>query len=320
MTTNNPLVSVLMPAYNHEKYIRSAINSIIEQTYKNIELIIIDDGSTDRTADAINELRPVCEKRFVKTTIEFKKHSGALFVIKNLISLAKGEFIFFIASDDLAKPFAIEKEIEFLNENPEYGLAVGDNEIINSEGKTIFWDKNKNPVSKPSQAIYKTFGEFLQQRSKVNFRSKNFGKYNTLFRENYIPNGSLMRRKIFEKFELPDDPEILEDWFIMLQIAKYSKMKFLNEILFSYRWHNSNTINKLDQKAISDKTRNYEKNILSHIQNSNMTPEINDVITNGYLYKKQGIPLVFEILTYKKEKVKIKKIKFLGIKILEFCK
>lgn len=320
MRTNNPLVSVLVPAYNHEKYILSAINSIIEQTYQNIELIIIDDGSTDKTAKILKELQPACEHRFVNTIIELKKHSGRLSVIKDLITLAQGEFIFFIASDDIAKPFAIEMEVDFLSKNPAYGLAVGDNEIINSNGIKIFWDKYKNPVFKDSQAVYKTFGEFLQKRSNIKFLSKNFGKYNTLFRENYIPNGSLMRRELYNKFQFPEDPDILEDWFIVLQIAKYSKMKYFNEILFSYRWHNTNTIKQLNQKAITDKTRNYEKNILKTIPNSNLTPEIKDVIRNGYLYKKQGIPFVFEILTYKKDNIKLKKVKFLGIKILEFNK
>ena len=320
MRTNNPLVSVLVPAYNHEKYILSAINSIIKQTYQNIELIIIDDGSTDKTAQILKELRPACERRFVHTIIELKKHSGRLSAIKDLIALAQGEFIFFIASDDIAKPFAIEMEVDFLSKNPAYGLAVGDNEIINSNGTKIFWDKDKNPVFKDSQAVYKTFGEFLQKRSNIKFLSKNFGKYNTLFRENYIPNGSLMRRELYNKFQFPEDPDILEDWFIVLQIAKYSKMKYFNEILFSYRWHNTNTIKQLNQKAITDKTRNYEKNILKTIPNSNLTPEIKDVIRNGYLYKKQGIPFVFEILTYKKDNIKLKKVKFLGIKILEFNK
>ena len=321
MTTNNPLVSVLMPAYNHEKYIRSAINSIIEQTYQNIELIIIDDGSTDKTTQILKELRSACERRFVHTIIELKKHSGRLSVIKDLIALAQGEFIFFIASDDIAKPHAIEMEVDFLSKNPDYGLAVGDNEIISSEGKRIFWDENKNTIFNPSQAVYRTFGEFLQKRSKVKFLSRNFGKYNTLFRENYIPNGSLMRREIFDKFQFPEDSDILEDWFIILQIAKYSKMKYFNKIFFSYRWHNSNTIKKLDQKSITDKTRNYEKNELKRQQDfNNINPELLDVINNGYLYKKQGIPFVFEILSYKKDESKIKKIKFLGIKIFELKK
>ena len=60
----NPLVSVIIPAYNHEKYIKKAIESIINQTYENIELIIVDDGSDDFTWNKIQEMKPLCEKRF----------------------------------------------------------------------------------------------------------------------------------------------------------------------------------------------------------------------------------------------------------------
>ena len=60
------LVSVVIPAYNHEKYIQTTIESVIAQTYKNIELLILDDGSSDNTWNKIQEMREKCERRFVR--------------------------------------------------------------------------------------------------------------------------------------------------------------------------------------------------------------------------------------------------------------
>ena len=134
------LVSVLIPAYNHENYVQETINSIINQTYQNIELIIIDDGSKDSTWQKIQELQVECEKRFVRVVFETKQNEGSCKTLNKLLSLAQGEFVYIIASDDLAKPNAIEKEVEFLANNEDYALVVGDNEIIDSEGKRAYWE------------------------------------------------------------------------------------------------------------------------------------------------------------------------------------
>ena len=76
MNDNNPLVSVLIPAYNHEKYVQDAIKSIMEQTYQNIELIVIDDGSKDSTWQKIQDMKSECEKRFTRVHFETKQNEG----------------------------------------------------------------------------------------------------------------------------------------------------------------------------------------------------------------------------------------------------
>src|SRR5574344_1018426 len=131
--STNPLVSVVIPAYNHEKYVKEAIYSIINQTYEKIELIIVDDGSKDSTWEKINELKEDCLKRFRNVIFESQENKGSCDTLNHLLDLAKGEYIYLIASDDIAKPNAIEKEVEFLINNADYALCVGDNEIIDSD-------------------------------------------------------------------------------------------------------------------------------------------------------------------------------------------
>ena len=128
-----PLVSVVIPAYNHENYVEETIKSIMNQTYRNIELMVVDDGSKDTTWQKIKELETECKNRFTNVCFETKKNEGTCETLNRLISLANGEFIYFIASDDVAKPQAIEKELNFLTKNDDYVLAVGNNEFIDKD-------------------------------------------------------------------------------------------------------------------------------------------------------------------------------------------
>ena len=155
--------------------------------------------------------------------------------------------------------------------------------------------------------------------TKMNFSSKAFGTYPSLYTGNYIPNGYLIRKSIFEKigYFTPEAP--LEDYWLMLQISKYAKMKYLNNILFSYRWHKTNTIKNTDRmQMFTEKTLEYEEKILSNISKEDVLPGVFDFIKNRHLYKKVGIPYIFEILSYKKQNKKIRKIRLFNIDIIKF--
>lgn len=315
------LVSVLIPAYNHEKYVQATIESIIAQSYQNIELIVVDDGSKDSTWQKIQEIKDKCENRFSRVHFETKDNEGTCKTLNKLLSLAQGEFVYLIASDDLAKPQAIEKEVEFLHHNTDYALVVGDNEVIDGNSQRCYWDKERNNIYDINDAKYKTFGDFLQQNRKdVDFSLNQFGSYKSLYIDNYIPNGYLIRKFIFEKtgYYTPEAP--LEDYWLMLQISKYAKMKYIDEILFSYRWHNTNTIKNTDKMIIfTAKTKEHEEKILSKINEKEVLPDV-IAVKHGVCYKKLGIPYLFQILSYKKAGVKSRIIKLFNIKIFEYRK
>lgn len=315
-----PLVSVIIPAYNHEKYVQETIKSIVDQTYQNIELIIIDDGSKDNTFKKINELKEICEKRFKRTVVETQENQGTTITLNRLISLSNGEFIYPIASDDIAKKDAIETEVNFLVQNPDYSLVVGDNEFIDSQGKKCYWDKEQNIFYDEKSAAYHTFSEYLNI-DKQRFKEENFGTYRTLCVNNYIPNGYLIRKSIFETIGnfTPEAP--LEDWWLMLQISKYSKMKFINKILFSYRWHGLNTAASREKMiSMTDITRNWEENNLKKINLKKVYPEVKEIAIYGPEIKRIGIPYIFEIFKYKKDGQKIRSIKIFNIEIIRYKK
>lgn len=311
MNTNN-LVSVIIPAYNHEKYVQETIQSIINQTYKNIELIIINDGSKDSTWEKINEMKSLCEQRFCRVLFESQENQGTCITLNKLINHCKGDYIYLIASDDIAKPKAIEKEYNFLSSHKDYALCVGNNEFIDQNSIRCYWGKEKIFVYKKSKAKYRTFGEYLQKENRINFLSEEFGKYNKLYFRNYIPNGYLIRKSIFNKIG-PFTPEApLEDYWMMLQISKYAKMKYINEILFSYRWHNSNTVkNKEKMKQLTLKTKQYENMLLEKTDLDTVSPNVKETLIYGRCNIKIGIPNYFEICTFKrKEPKKVKNLVF----------
>ena len=268
MNGNEALVSVLIPAYNHKDYIQETIRSIISQTYKNIELIVIDDGSKDTTWKKINELKEECENRFTKVFFKTKPNGGTCETLNMLLEEAKGEYIYIIASDDIAKPQAIEKEVVFLENNPEYVLVVGDNELIDANSNRIGWTDNQE-IAPLSTASFTTFGDFLNFRYKeFNLKSDNFGKYYTFVTINNVPNGYLTRAKAIKSFGGFVKEAPLEDLYMHLQLSKLGKYKYLDEILFSYRWHDNNTIKKSDyMKRIVCQTRSYERKLLDNIGN-----------------------------------------------------
>lgn len=237
------LVSVLIPSYNHEKYIAGTIRSIISQTYADIELIIVDDGSKDSSWNIINSMAEECRQRFCRVVFVRQKNAGTCSSFNRCASLALGEFIYFIASDDLAMPEAIECEYGFLSQNSEYGLAVGENDIIDSSNAVVFWDKQQNIIRDRAQAAYFSFSDMLKKTHKnIDFESSTFGKYETFLGTNYIPNGYLIRHSVFDLTGGYRKEAPLEDWYMMLQLSKYSKFKFITKTLFQYRWHESNTI------------------------------------------------------------------------------
>ena len=106
-------VSVIIPAYNAEKYIEDALNSVLKSKYKNIEVIVINDGSTDRTADILNEY----SEKESRLLIINEKNAGVSKARNKGIRRARGNFIFFLDADDTINPVAFDKAIENLNLN-----------------------------------------------------------------------------------------------------------------------------------------------------------------------------------------------------------
>ncbi|MDD5101867.1 MAG: glycosyltransferase family A protein [Endomicrobiaceae bacterium] len=282
MTTN--IVSVLLSTYNREQYLKETIHSIINQTFKNIELIIIDDGSTDNTWEELLKIKKEYKKRFVNIILKKQRNQGIGLSAIKLFKLAHGDYCFFIDSDDTIKTNAISLLHNFLSHNSDYVLAVGDNEYIDNNSKIFYLDKHRNHTYDKRKAVYKTRNQSLQNiRTDINLYSSDFGKYSSLVKENYILNGFLVSTKAIEKIGgfVKDAPAY--DYYLMLQLAKYSKFKYIDEVLYSYRCHNDNDFST--SKILSDrvcKTLQYELKLIKDINLKNLTTNAKTCIKNKF--------------------------------------
>ncbi len=280
MKAKLPLVSVIIPAYNHEDYVQETIQSVLNQSYQNIELCIIDDGSTDDTWQKIQAMHSIAQEKLSNVIIHTKQNGGTCETLNLLIEQSQGKYVYYLASDDNAKEHAIQKAVDFLEVNSDYALCVGDNEFIDFEGKRIYWDEQRKPVYNENEAAYKTFGDYLKKiRSDVDFNSSSFGNYMSLYVGNYIPNGFLIRKSMLDKIGRYTTKAPLEDFWLMLQVAKYAKMKYFDEVWFSYRWHQANTAKNIKKMhVLTQKTLAYEKEIIASAEFNDFKKSLQPVV------------------------------------------
>ena len=123
-----------MPAYNSEKFIRQAVQSVLEQTYTNYELIIVEDCSTDNTLSILNEYS-LKDKRINLLTNE--KTSGVSYSRNRAMSIAKGDYIAFLDSDDIWDKQKLQKQVDFVKNNPDANFVFTGSSFINENDKPI---------------------------------------------------------------------------------------------------------------------------------------------------------------------------------------
>ena len=131
-----PLVSIGIPSFNHEKYISETIESILNQTFQDFEIVITDDGSSDNTVNVINTFSDPRIKLFI-----FNENQGACEALNNCIINSKGEYFAYTSSDDVWKHDKLEKQVKYLNKNPSIQAVFTKAEIIDEDSEK-FEDEN----------------------------------------------------------------------------------------------------------------------------------------------------------------------------------
>ena len=242
---NNPLVSILIFSYNHEQYIAECLESILVQNYPNIELIVIDDCSPDKTWEIIENYKLRCKQKLHNINFILKDtNKGLVDSINQGVNVATGDFILMCASDDkLASNKTISKLVNTMRQlSKDYAIVSCDNQIIDENSSICYWDKNRENIYNKNKATYKSFGDFLKyERSEINFASEDYGSYKSILLGNYISNGYLTKLKAFKEI-LPLNKNAIDDWQIHLKMSKLYKYKYFDEPLFAYRWHGANTM------------------------------------------------------------------------------
>ena len=153
-----PRISVIIPAYNHERYVAEAIQSVLNQTYQDFEIVITDDGSTDNT---VNIIKNFTSDPRIKLFC-FEKNRGAAVAANNCVKEAQGEFIAMLSSDDVFLPHKLEMQIAFLEQHPEIGAVFGYAQVIDEEGN--LFEKNhfyKNIFLQPNRTRFEWLNYFF---------------------------------------------------------------------------------------------------------------------------------------------------------------
>ena len=129
-----PLVSVIIPCFNSEKYVDEAIESILKQSYKNLEIIITDDASTDKTCSKL-EIFAQIDNRV--NLIRHESNKGLVYTLNEMIDIASGDYIARMDSDDVSDEDRIKKQVCFMQNNPDIDVCGSNALIIDKNGKTL---------------------------------------------------------------------------------------------------------------------------------------------------------------------------------------
>jgi glycosyltransferase involved in cell wall biosynthesis len=213
MNRENPLISVIITAYNSEKFIEETIGSVLNQTYKSIEIIIVDDGSTDKTGEALKKFSEIDARIRVFSL----HHSGSPAVVRNTgIADAKGEYIAFLDGDDVWEKNKLKEQVNILGKNKEavlvYSAAV-------TTGVNIF-----SPFYEVLPLIHKA----AETREDL------------INKGNSIPLSSVLVKKSYlvQAGGFDEDPELkIEDFDLWLRLGELGTFIFLPRIHVFYRIH-----------------------------------------------------------------------------------
>lgn len=207
-----PYISVLMSAYNSEKYIAEAIESILNQTFTDFEFVIINDGSTDHTPEIIAEYARR-DKRI--KFINNKKNAGIISALNQGLEFCHGKYIARMDSDDISLPTRFATQVEYLDAHPECGACSSWAEKF---GSNIIKDKILTYM--PTVKLL----DFL------------------IYGDRVLNPGSMIRRSVIVDNNIKYDPQYkyAEDYKFWTEIVKHAEIHNLQEILLNYRWHDGN--------------------------------------------------------------------------------
>ena len=220
------LVSVIIPSYNHRNYIGEAVTSVLTQTYGNLELIVIDDGSKDGSPDLIATIKDS------RLKLVRQANCGAHAAINRGVGMASGEFIGILNSDDSYHPRRIEKAIAAFQQDPDLQLVSSWIDVIDGDGRLIATKKGWEnldpwPIGRP-EATFKVGNDFRLNLLAANFVS--------------TTSNIVFRRSLWGQVGAMRNLRYVHDWDFLLRASEIAKCILIPEPLVRYRIHAANTI------------------------------------------------------------------------------
>lgn len=230
-----PLISIIIPNYNHSKYLEQRLESVFNQTYSNFEVILLDDCSTDASREILERF---AKHEKVSHCVFNGQNTGNTFVQWSKgIALAKGEFIWIAESDDFAAPTFLERVVQPLIDDGKVVLSYCQSNRVNELGIiTGNWKSHTDNLSI----------DFFQNDFVIN-GNQFIGNY--LIYKNVIPNASalLIRKSTIGAlggFEISNELRYCGDWLLYFKLALHHKVGFVADSLNNFRYHSESVISK----------------------------------------------------------------------------
>lgn len=212
-----PLVSIVIPTFNHARYLGYAISSAINQDYPNLEIIVVDDGSYDGTAELIKPYRH-------KIKYIYKSNRGTPHTLNVGLALAKGKYICWLSADDYFLEGKVSRQVRLMESNPEMGFSYTGFRVIDANGKKkydvppIYYPDSRTMVTKLMEGCFINGSSVMMSSSAL----KKIGNFD-------------------ENLHQAHDYDM---WFRFL---RHYSCGFLDECLLAYRWHGENMSQNPDE-------------------------------------------------------------------------
>lgn len=281
----NPLISIVVPMFNSEKYIERTIDSIFNQTYSNWEIIIVDDGSTDNSAELVKtKIKNIDNAKYI-----YQNNAGAPSARNNGLKNSKGLFILFFDADDNLENNALEIYSENIKNNDKVDILISDFSYID----------NKDNIIEPGQA---SFDDALIKQiisNSFNNKTEKYKKYSFL---SSLPGNKLIRKSFLVRNNIQYyDVKIGQDLNFYLKILGYSpNINFIDETTMYYRIHD-NSISSTYSDSIVEIIKSLEEIGNMHFELYKKNPEI--LATHKFNHYSDQLYKVLRIDDYSEKKV-----------------
>lgn len=226
MPTNRhrmPLVSVLIPAFNHERFVERCLDSVLEDPYPAKEIVIIDDGSTDGTGCRISAW---IDRHGHEVPVEYvrRANKGIAATLNELAARARGDFLRLGASDDYLLPGGLNAQIDYLLAHPNKWAVIGDSVVVDQEGRELH-ESGMRDLHRADKALYRTDDGI--RRAVIT---------------QWAVGGpvTLVRRRALETVAGWSETLRIDDWDFFLRLAAHDAIGFIDRNVCAYRIHGSN--------------------------------------------------------------------------------
>jgi len=205
-----PKVSVVIPTYNYAQYVGIAVKSVLDQSYPNTEVIVVDDGSTDKTRDALIPYLP-------RIHYYYKDNGGTAGALNLGIMRSTGKYVCWLSSDDIFVPDKLVKQVDLMEREPALGFSYSSFTVIDGAGKKQ----------------YDVHSPYYQGQKEMVAK----------LMEGCFINGStvMMRKSALDEVGLFDESmATVHDYELWFRMLRSYSCGFLDELLIGYRWHGQN--------------------------------------------------------------------------------